>query len=652
MYRDEDPRLTADETPRDELLLDVCLEEILAGQKPPDLRAEILSKLDAVAGPLAEPPFVEPPVAPPPVQTAASASNGSAAVDIHATVVPSRQRVRASRSLSRQWFGVALAASVLLISLGIFVWQQSDRFVAVTPEVGNSVSNRGTSEVKTPLRTEQRTVTQSEGLVVGRFSEPLFGAEFPPVPDEQAVPWALPYAVEPQDDGSVVSFVNSQVVNTVGQTDDDQWCRQVFHQILGRQPSSIELVEFAADASPNKRATLVDRLLSGEKYQEEYAAHWAEIWANELLGAVKNASPEHRNALQSYLAESFRAGKAHDVLTTELLASQGTIESTGGAASFVMAAADDKARLTAQVSRVFLGHNGRCAQCHDGSEPSIAPGKLSQQQFWQLAAFFEQTHVTGQTPDESRLVNSDFVGLSGDVSEAELFYDTLDKHKKIAYPVFIDGTPINPDGRLEVVDRRAELAKLIVSSEEFAEATVNLYWQKVVGSGTPQSAAPGRLTQGLAEQFAAHDFDHKRLLRWMTLSDVPVDIDDSRTPLYEDALIALNDVRSQGRPVSRDDSVLFARAAPTNSPQELSIIAPAANRGVTSTKSDRTVRRLARSEMHFADKVGHVFLHTLGRQPDRQELAAARRMLNVHQGDVTSALDDIWWALTQTAEYQ
>src|SRR5205807_5209609 len=78
------------------------------------------------------------------------------------------------------------------------------------------------------------------------------------------------------------------------------------------------------------------------------------------------------------------------------------------------------------------------------------------------------------------------------------------------------------------VDPRQELARLIVESNDFAKAAVNRLWAQLFDYGFtrpvddlgPQSAAvaPAVLDR-LATEFAAHDFDVKRLLRWAVLSD-------------------------------------------------------------------------------------------------------------------------------------
>jgi hypothetical protein len=64
---------------------------------------------------------------------------------------------------------------------------------------------------------------------------------------------------------------------------DAEWCRRVFLDIIGRTPSLEEVSAFVADRASDKKAKLVDRLLSDE-YLDEYARNWTTIWTNVLIG--------------------------------------------------------------------------------------------------------------------------------------------------------------------------------------------------------------------------------------------------------------------------------------------------------------------------------------------------------------------------------
>ncbi len=258
MYRNEEP-IGREDFPRDEMLLDVCLEEILSGQAPPDLSAQILAAVQRsqaavptalpVAPPLAEPPLASPPLAVPITNGRSSTSS------TRARVVAARRQARAAR---QQWIGYIAAAALAFVGLGmgLIAWQ-SAREAGDGPAVATEdVHNKQTREVVALPTVDEHRVAMADAFV-----EPLFGAEPMHSQSQRGVPWQLPYAVDPQDDAKVIAFVNERLarrwanagVSPAAEADDDQWCRRVFQQTIGREPTSEEIVDFAASNSPDKR---------------------------------------------------------------------------------------------------------------------------------------------------------------------------------------------------------------------------------------------------------------------------------------------------------------------------------------------------------------------------------------------------------------
>ncbi len=72
-----------------------------------------------------------------------------------------------------------------------------------------------------------------------------------------------------------------------------------------------------------------------------------------------------------------------------------------------------------------------------------------------------------------------------------LFYELRNGLTKVAYPVFVDGTRLTSDsGFVDDVDRRSELARLIVGSEYLAKA----HRQPACGPISWATASPSRST--------------------------------------------------------------------------------------------------------------------------------------------------------------
>ncbi len=81
------------------------------------------------------------------------------------------------------------------------------------------------------------------------------------------------------------------------------------------------------------------------------------------------------------------------------------------------------------------------------------------------------------------LVNQDFAGEDNRPEEAVLYYELRNGKMQAAYPVFVDGTKVKSSGFLQEVNRRGELAKLVVGSEYMPKAIVNRMWGHFLGYG-------------------------------------------------------------------------------------------------------------------------------------------------------------------------
>jgi hypothetical protein len=306
---------------------------------------------------------------------------------------------------------------------------------------------------------------------------------------------------------------------------------------------------------------------------------------------------------------------------------------------------------------------------------------MSQQQFWQIAAFFQQARPLREAGGATRLVDADFVGSTGDVEEAEIFYDRADRQRKIAYPVFIDGQAISPSGRVAEVNRRAELARLVVNSEAFSESIVDRWWSQLLGRSltygdqSHSSTSNAELQQRLAEQFAAHGFNHKQLAEWIVLSEANARAAsgiDARyiagAPLFDrfygeadraapyDSFAAALDAAQRGaRPLGADAVAMQARIATTrpNDKDDAAIIVRSVGSLRKLEPRDFTFAdRIVGSDMTFADKVKHLFLAGAHRMPTQTEQQAAQETLARYEGSVAGALRELWWAIENSSEYQ
>jgi hypothetical protein len=340
---------------------------------------------------------------------------------------------------------------------------------------------------------------------------------------------------------------------------DGAWARRVYLDLIGRIPKVDELEAFAKQPSSSRRAWLVDRLL-GDDYRAERSRWRATEWAILLIGRTGGRGGNSlavREPFEAYLQEAFAENRPLDQLMRELVTATGSVRPEDAdfnpAANYLADKMDENGvQATARTAQVFLGASVQCTQCHD--HPS---NENRQSQFWELAAFFRQTRaervrdqdVENDRP-KARIVDRDFYGegrtradalaLAPGVPEAaETYFELKNGKLAVAYPVFIDGTALNDvflqrgydygdSGRLELVNRRDELADLISASPDFALAAVNREWGRFFGYGFTRPIddmgphnppSHPELMATLAEAFRDSGYDLGRLSRWIVLSE-------------------------------------------------------------------------------------------------------------------------------------
>ena len=173
----------------------------------------------------------------------------------------------------------------------------------------------------------------------------------------------------------------------------------MFLDVIGRIPTHAEYSRFMRKRGASKRAELIGLLLYGEEYTAEFASHWATIWGNLLVGRGTGRdrnSLVSRDGLQTYLRDSFAANRSYDRIVHDLIVATGSnkpgLENFNGAVNFLsMKLGDSATQATADVSRLFLGKQVQCTQCHD--HPF---NDWKQNQFWELNSFFRQArHFAG-----------------------------------------------------------------------------------------------------------------------------------------------------------------------------------------------------------------------------------------------------------------
>ncbi|HTU25925.1 MAG TPA: DUF1549 domain-containing protein, partial [Pirellulales bacterium] len=496
-----------------------------------------------------------------------------------------------------------------------------------------------------------------------------------------------------------------------GQASDGEWCRRLFLDLLGRVPSVQELTKFTSDRSADKKLQLVNQLLGGdEKYVEEYARNWTTLWTNILIGRSgggENDRMTNRAGLQQALRRAFQHDVPYSKMVFDIISATGVNkpgeEHFNGYVNFLAGKLDENGiQATAKTSQIFLGLQVQCTQCHN--HPF---NEWKQNQFWELNAFFRQTRLKRIGGNREMvtidLSNQNFSGEDNRPDEAALFYELRKGTMEAAYPVFVDGTQVSKSGYLNDVDRRTELAKLIVASEYMPKAIVNRMWAHFLGYGFTKPVddigphnAPSHpeLLDKLAEEFRQNSTDLKDLIRWIVLSE-PYSLssrfssnnkkDDPSLgekpkfshfylrqmraeELYESLLEATAAQQIGGSYEEQEkvkhewlDQFTIAFGTDENDetttfngtiPQTLMMMNGDLMKKAIGTDKGSFLEEVANNpKLNNAAKINHLFLSALSRRPTAAENSAANQLMSLRGGDATAALQDVWWAVLNSNEF-
>jgi hypothetical protein len=315
--------------------------------------------------------------------------------------------------------------------------------------------------------------------------------------------------------------------------DDAEYLRRVQLDLVGKIPLALEVTAFLDDRDDGKRAALVDKLLK----RGACATHFANCWRTILLaGAAENLQTRALvSGLESWLKLRFAANTPYDQLASALLTAtldDGTsnrltpADNGPSPNAFYQAAERKPEQLAAATSRVFLGLQVQCAQCHDHPH-----AHWTRQEFWSFAALFTDVAVpAGETS------TGDASASEASASEATTAAADADEPARIMIPdtgrfasaAFLDGTaPQFVSGAL----RRAAMAEWLTEDGNrwFAAAAVNRLWEHFLGRGLIdpvddlEAAKPAdhpALLALLAQQFRLHHYDLHYLVRAITATRV------------------------------------------------------------------------------------------------------------------------------------
>lgn len=338
--------------------------------------------------------------------------------------------------------------------------------------------------------------------------------------------------LHPRIDGLIAAGFENHARVVAPLADDAEFVRRIYLDLAGTIPTAAAVREFLDDTSRDKRARLIDQLMDGPGFTRRMV--W--FWDVTLMERRADAKVP-RAAWEAFLRESVASNRPYDEFVRTMLGNDGSDPKTRAAARFLLDRNLEPNQVTRDLSRIFLGRDLQCAQCHD--HPQIDDFK--QEHYYGIQAFLNRSFLFPNAQAAAAIIAEK---AEGDVS----FTNVFDRNKKsnTAAPRMPGGravvetkpvkgkeymvAPANNVRPIPTFSRRELLAGSLASPENpaFARNAVNRIWAMMMGRGIvhPVEMDHGgnppshpELLDLLAREFVARKYDVKWLIRELALSD-------------------------------------------------------------------------------------------------------------------------------------
>ncbi|HEY2412598.1 MAG TPA: DUF1549 domain-containing protein [Pirellulaceae bacterium] len=330
-------------------------------------------------------------------------------------------------------------------------------------------------------------------------------------------------------DEQFVAAWNDEGIQPAAGVDDARYLRRIYLDIAGTLPTPERVREFLLDPSGDKRSRAVDQLLDSP----EYAVRWANYWNALLMGRTLESANIDQNGFKMWLRDEFAKNAKWDEIVTTLITAEGwntnrkpnnvdtspsdLQERYAPAVNWFLKYWMSMPELSSATSKIFLGVQLQCAQCHDHKTE-----KWTQNDYKQFTAFFVKTWPTyfdkGGVIGTTRVEVNEHAFVPPITAKNEQYLASYKDYVK-STPKLLDGHEAGTFG-----SRRKELAKWITAKDNpyFTKAFVNRMWGLFLGRGFVEPiddfrpSNPATLPEALetlAADFSAHDYDIRHLIR-------------------------------------------------------------------------------------------------------------------------------------------
>jgi len=522
-----------------------------------------------------------------------------------------------------------------------------------------------------------------------------------------AAEWSLGQTLSQKIDAEVAKPIADFEKKAAPLCSDLEFIRRVTLDLIGTIPTVEQSREFVKSTNVNKRSELVDALLASPAHSWYFAMVLDVTW-------MERRADKHVPSAnwKQYLRESLLANKPYDVMVKEILSADGVDAKMRPAAKFYLDREGEPHLITRDISRLFLGVNWQCAQCHD--HPRVEDYK--QDMYYGLFAFFNRSYVF----TDAKTKQSVFAEKGeGDASFQSVFDPAkvtkssgpkLFMRAAIAEPKMEKGKEYEVAPTKEVrgipkFSRRSQLANELARGDfaPFARNGANRLWAHMMGRGIvhpldlghgDNPASHPELLDLLAKEFVNAKFNHKEILgqiakskAYQRSSQVPKGLQDPKPeeylvgairPLSEEqfayAILQASGFTDAERMIlgaKVEEAALQAKLAPQATPIINALATPAGQapgyearveqalylannaqlQGLLAPRKGSLSFRLSeiKDAKLFAEEL---YLGVLTRMPTEDEKKEVEVLLGKKDVDKAGLIRDLVWALMTSIEFR
>ncbi|KAA0214611.1 DUF1553 domain-containing protein [bacterium] len=370
-----------------------------------------------------------------------------------------------------------------------------------------------------------KTLGLSAALLAASVSLALLSLERPALAEETR-PGEKP--VTGDSEAQLTSLIDREIkkvwerdgIKPAERASDEEFLRRVYLDTVGVPPTYDEAVAFYADKDENKRARLIDKLVSDGRF----GRHIGDLWSVIMMGRGQRDLAGGGMVLAQWLAERVNRGDGFNNIIYDVVTATGSMADNPAVAAYLAAGGNQykPVDMTGNLTKYFTGVQIQCAQCHKHPYES-----WTEADFAGMASFFVASNLrvnVRSLPVNPTLVDAPQVPRramgDGENLPAEA-RQRLEEMRKYSAPRVLGGKAVQTQDRSLW---RPILAKWMVSPEnsQTPRYMANRLWSFVFGSGllnpvddfnSFNTPSHPELLDALGRDFAANGWQVKRFFR-------------------------------------------------------------------------------------------------------------------------------------------